>query len=165
MQFRAYIALLSIASCVFGCSRGNDRPQNLPDLFPVNIRVLQQGEPVSDAFVRLIPVDSAMPWSCGATTTADGHAKIMTVGRFEGAPQGEYKVLISKLEMTPTIQADLSDLKSQKVSTSTAGFDLIEPKYSDIKSTPLTANVTSNGLSCEFDVEQAVRLKRKGPPR
>lgn len=154
-----------------GCQRAVDKPANLPELFPLTVTVLQEGTPVPGAFVRLIPEDPAMPWSCGATTDDGGEAVINTIGQYPGAPAGRYKVLISKLETPPTTGTDLSSLSVSKKPAAPApaapagseSVNRIDPKFALPNATPLAIQVAEGQSKASFDVGAPVREAIKAP--
>jgi hypothetical protein len=160
-MFRAGCLLLFIVAG--GCQRGPEKPPNLPPLLPLKVTVLQKGTPVPGAFVRLLPPDSNMPWSCGATTDANGIAAVKTIGEFDGAPEGDYKVLISKLELSKATGTDLSNLDAPAKTQASEDVNLIDPKYSRPNTTPLEVKVAEGNSEATFDVGAPVRTIVKGP--
>lgn len=155
--------VFALAMTTLGCGHSDDRPKNLPALFPIVVSVHQEGTPVAGAFVRLVPTDASMPWSCGATTDTSGRAVIKTIGKFTGAPEGDYKVAISKLEMPPVAGSNMSNLNAPASPGQSDSFDLIDPKYSNPSTTPLETHVGRDNPKVEFNVGPAVRTKREGP--
>jgi hypothetical protein len=155
--------VFALVITIFGCQRNDDRPTNLPPLFPIVVTVHQEGTPVAGAFVRLVPADANMPWSCGATTDSSGRAVIKTIGKFAGAPEGDYKVAISKLEMPAVAGSNMSNLNAPANPGQSDSFDLIDPKYSNPSTTPLETKVGKDNPKVEFNVGPAVRTKREGP--
>ncbi len=155
--------VFALAITIFGCRRNDDRPTNLPPLFPIVVTVHQEGTPVAGAFVRLVPTDASMPWSCGATTDSSGRAVIKTIGKFAGAPEGDYKVAISKLEMPAVAGSNMSNLNAPANPGQSDSFDLVDPKYSNPSTTPLETKVGKDNPKVEFNVGPAVRTKREGP--
>jgi hypothetical protein len=160
-HFLTIVFVLAITT--FGCRRSDDQPKNLPKLFPIVVTVHQEGTPVAGAFVRLVPTDASMPWSCGATTDTSGRAVIKTIGKFTGAPEGDYRVAISKLEMPAIAGSNMSNLDAPAASGQSDSFDLVDPKYSNPSTTPLEAKVGKDNPKVEFNVGPAVRTKREGP--
>jgi len=57
--------------------------------------------------VSLAPEDADLrQWSIAGSTNASGVATITTNGDFAGAPAGKYKVVVRKVELTPTAEKD-----------------------------------------------------------
>ena len=85
----------AVAVLCSGCG-GQKLPSDLPKLYPTVITIVQEGKPLSDALVALVNVDSSISWSCVARTDASGMATMQTNGMYLGAPEGTYKVTVSK---------------------------------------------------------------------
>jgi len=87
--------LLAVLICN-GCSKEN-RPADLPALYPVTITFTLDGQPLADALVNLHTEDTAIAkWTIGSYTDAEGKAIIVTHGQFRGAPAGKFKVCVKK---------------------------------------------------------------------
>ena len=170
-MLRTRVILSLTLALAAGCQRAIEKPANLPQLFPLTVTVLQEGTPVPGAFVRLLPDDPAMPWSCGATTDAGGEAVIKTIGQYPGAPAGRYKVLISKLETPPTTGTDLSNLSVSRKPAApapappagTQSVNRIDPKFALPSATPLAIQVAEGQAEASFDVGAPVREAIKAP--
>lgn len=155
---------IALAAATAGCGVVRKKPANLPPLIPLAVTVLQQGIPVPDAFVRLLPIDASMPWSCGATTDANGVATIKTIGEFTGVPEGAYKVLITKLETPKTTGNDPLNLSVPSRRQRTESVNLIDPRYGLPNVTPLEVHVAKGSPAASFDVGPPVRVPIE-PPR
>lgn len=84
---------------VCGCSNEN-RPKDLPKLYPVILNILLDDQPLNDALVTLYTENRDIAkWSVGSVTDADGKAIIMTHGQFHGAPAGKFKVCVKKTKV------------------------------------------------------------------
>ncbi|PQO28844.1 carboxypeptidase-like regulatory domain-containing protein [Blastopirellula marina] len=145
-----------------GCNSGPTPPDNLPTLHPVKLKLLQDGMPLADASVRLVPNGERSSWYSGGTTDADGIVAIKTHGQFLGAPEGSYRVTISKIEMPEAATSTLEDLNKKASQGST--FDLVDPKFGNPAKTTLRLEVAAESNEQEFDLGPAVRTPRKGPP-
>ena len=62
--------------------------------------VTLDGQPVADAGVMFLPVDSREGPPASGTTDAEGRFTLITANRPEGAPIGSHRVAISKDEAT-----------------------------------------------------------------
>ncbi|MDO5553821.1 MAG: hypothetical protein Q4G68_08665 [Planctomycetia bacterium] len=81
---------------LFGC-KGEKRPEGFPKLYPCSIRVTQDNEPLANAnLILYADTDEYDRWSVGGTTNEQGVATIVTNGKFTGAPQGSFTVVITK---------------------------------------------------------------------
>ncbi|TWU18123.1 hypothetical protein Poly21_02780 [Allorhodopirellula heiligendammensis] len=153
VSFRLFSYLTLLLCITSGCST-DDRPEGLPDLQPLVVKVLQSGSPLAGASVRLIPNDATNPWALGGTTDDNGEAAIQTNGKYSGAPLGEYRVTVSKLQSdTP---ATASDDPSGAVEGKT--FQLVDLAYQSQQKTPSTISVTAEDDSVKIvDVGAAVK--------
>jgi len=145
-----------------GCQKEN-RPSNMPRLFPMTVTVLQAGKPLPGAFVRFVPDQQGMPWSCGGTTDESGNAVIRTSGEFQGAPSGQYKAIISKLEIPEKSDNSLSNLSASSASKSSDSVNLVDPVYSSAETSTLVVVVEEGKRQMTFDVGPEIRTVIKGP--
>lgn len=85
--------LLALAAALAGCSKPQ---QPWEQVFPVNGIVKYRGQPLSGAVVTLISEDAEFPKSVRPTaiTGDDGAFEVGTYSAADGAPAGEYKVLV-----------------------------------------------------------------------
>ncbi|MDO5553251.1 MAG: carboxypeptidase regulatory-like domain-containing protein [Planctomycetia bacterium] len=145
------LTTLTITIFAIGCS-GQKRPEGMPSLVPVSVCVTQEGTPVVDAVVSLIPDDPALKkWSPGGRTNESGIVELRTLG-FKGAAVGTYKVTIQKteIESETTGTGPLAQTKAKY-------FNCVDLKYGNETKTPLTLNVTEKNERQTFDVGQAMR--------
>ncbi|MCL2118549.1 MAG: Ig-like domain-containing protein [Planctomycetaceae bacterium] len=99
--------ILALLVC-YGCSKEN-RPDDLPQLYPVTLTITMDGQPLENALVNFFAEDKAISkWTVGSITDSHGKAIIVTHGQFRGAPAGKFKVCVRKTEMpdVPTSQDD-----------------------------------------------------------
>lgn len=89
---RATLALFA-AAVLGGCGKA---PQPWETVYPASGVVRYQGQPLAGAMVTLIPEDKAFPNSVRPTaiTDEDGGFEIGTFSTADGAPAGDYKVLV-----------------------------------------------------------------------
>ena len=152
-KFFCLTILLCLVTLV-GCTPKAKKPPGMPDLYPLSIKVAyDDGTPVVDAMVRL--VDTSHSWVVGGTTDNQGNAIIRTQGEFPGAPAGNYKVVVSKVELVYG-QGDPPPITDR--------FNLIEAKYTAIPTTDLTLEVKPDTKSAELSVGKPVREAIAGPP-
>lgn len=137
--------MLCVAAGLSGCGgKAVERPEDLPELFAIEIKVNSHAGPVADAQITLVPADgSDMKWPCGGTTNKQGLAYLKTFGE-SGAPEGTYKVLIEKTEGR------------------SPAFDLVDPKFKHKLTTPLQIEVMRQKLNSEtVNVGAPVRVEIK----
>ena len=148
-----FIAVAVVA--VIGCAK-TDKPEGLPDLFPCEITITQDGKPLAGANVVFF---GDQKWAVGGGTAENGVAKIYTHGKFEGAPSGKYKVTVTKTitEGGPT-EADLNN-------PSYSGgygkqYDVIDKKFRSAETTTLEIDVAPGKNTKTLDVEKAVKVEQ-----
>lgn len=100
MSFKSFslVALLAVATLA-GCSKGPQKPDDLPNLNPTTIVVkYDDGTPVADANVmlRLAQSTGGRTWNLTGVTDATGSLELMTDGNWAGAPAGEYQAAVTK---------------------------------------------------------------------
>ena len=78
----------SLALLAASCGGGG------PTLYPVNGKVLYNGQPAEGATVVLHPADASAPKPSG-TVDADGSFTLRTHPHGEGAPAGDYAVVVT----------------------------------------------------------------------
>ncbi|MGL4943878.1 MAG: hypothetical protein ACRC46_11895 [Thermoguttaceae bacterium] len=99
------VALVCVT--VFGCG-GATRPDGLPKLVPCTLTIqYEDGSPVADAMVALAPENIEMgKFSMSGKTNASGQVVIRTHGDFSGAPEGKYRVTVSKVDWVDSGKTD-----------------------------------------------------------
>lgn len=155
MSARWPTALLSVVSLLAasGCSAYS----------PVEGTVLLDGKPLAGATVTLIPARHAGKAASGVTNQ-DGVFRVTTDQTEDGAPRGEYRVIITALEppidFTPNPLLSLERNKTawekamaqQKKDKTSAGRPAIASRYQDPTRTPLKLRVPPDGR-VEFALE------------
>jgi hypothetical protein len=132
-MLRLLFALLTFATLAAGCSGAGGRAKKT--CYPVKGQLLVQGKPAEGALVILHPKDDAnsAEWSTGfprGTTGADGKFELATYADNDGAPAGDYVVLVSWT--TPNRQNEEA-----------SGPDKLGGRYSNPATSKLTAKVDS----------------------
>ena len=138
-----------------GCG-GEPRPDGFPKLYPVSLTFIQEGEPVADAAVILLPQDDNR-WSSGGATDANGVAVLRTHGRFLGVPVGKYKVMVTKQEIVPIGATTPDPLGAYGLTNS---YDLINPDFFNPNRTPFEIEVVSGRNQFEpIELGRKVRIR------
>jgi hypothetical protein len=123
------VALLSLA--VAGCSSPSGPPRKA--CFPVSGQVTVKGKPAEGANVTLYPVEAdSSEWAMGfprGYVGPDGKFQIGTYTDNDGAPAGDYKVLISWEQKDPQNEESATDR--------------LGGRYADPATTKLTAKVNA----------------------
>jgi len=165
-QLTSLCVVMLTCSVLFGCG-GKKRPEGLPKLFPLSVKIIQDGRPLPEASVILMSDKPELTrWPSGGVTGADGVVVITTYG-FEGAPEGTFKVVVTKEEVTGGAQSQEEAMKAMQGETTLEGeqhFSLVADEYANANTTPLSIDVSSSNKEVvEFDVGEAVRVQRKLP--
>lgn len=146
---------------MIGC--GPKLPDGFPRLYPVTLKVAQEGTPLADAVIALRASDNSMAWACGGTTDAQGMVVLWTHGKYEGAPAGKFKVMVSKFvnegEKEMLEAADKGDFATaNKIPVNS--FTFVKPEYEEFEKTPIEIEITNKSRMIEVDAGPAVKEKR-----
>ena len=137
--------ILFLVSCLIGCSR-SAKPVDLPGLYPCSITLTQEGQPLRNATVMLYSADPEFKWAVIGFSDEQGKAVLKTHAQFPGAPLGEYQVVVLKTEEVP---------KGNTVDV----FTLIDKKYAENDSTPLSITIGKKKNAEQFELGAATRTK------
>ncbi|MDR2754625.1 MAG: hypothetical protein LBC20_02870 [Planctomycetaceae bacterium] len=99
MKKTLLISLL-ISVLLLGC---NNKPDNVPDIFPCTVSVTNGTTPINDVFIVLALETGGTEYSMSGTTNSSGRATMRTSRlswRGNGVPAGTYRVSLSK---TPAV--------------------------------------------------------------
>jgi len=99
-----------------------------------------QGKPLEGALVLYHPVSGDT--SSYGTTDADGRFLLTTFGDNDGAPEGSYKVVVTKFEYE--VKPTAFDSPDEKA-VARIPKPMLPTKYSKQETTDLTANVSADG--------------------
>jgi len=130
----------------------------MPPLFPVNITIIQDGQPLEGATVTLIataPVVAQYGISSG-TTTAAGVARPRTYG-FDGVPAGDYTVVVERR----VTEGEQQIIEDGAVVGTRGGrtYQLVDAQFSTAATSTLRISVAERrGATETFDVGAAVRV-------
>jgi hypothetical protein len=134
------LLLLLCFCCTLGCNDGK---------VSVRGQVTLDGAPLADAGVVFIPVESGP--SCSATTNAQGYYELESANK-KGVKPGKYQVAITKqVYAGGKAGADGLEVHSENAGGGFRVTWLAPKKYSDVKTSELTADVTTDsGKSYDF---------------
>ena len=130
---------------IFGC--GEPLPPGMPRLNPCTISVKMNGQPVENAKITLS--SESVKYACTGFTNASGTTKIMTDGKYKGAPAGSYKVLVTKIEVEEREYKGFMEEAKLPPKKRTVIVDL---KFDDAETTPFMVEIVdgkSASLECE----------------
>lgn len=101
VRYSAFTAVVCLMLMVSGLSCGGPKIKNRKPTFQVSGRVLVQSQPAEGALIIFRPLagaDTPDEWTLGfprATVKADGSFVLETYGTEDGAPAGDYVVLVN----------------------------------------------------------------------
>jgi hypothetical protein len=127
-SLRLFVFGITVCWALVGCGKSK---QPWEVVHPVSGTVNYQGKPLSDARITLIPKDPEIPSSVRPTATSgeDGTFIVGTYSTDDGAPAGEYKVIVVRFPVIVT------------ASNATSGPNNLPPKYSNASTTDLSVTV------------------------
>jgi len=154
------IVLVVVLLVTSSACNKKQKPADLPPLHPVKLTVIQDGNPMEGATVSLIADGTNVRFTTAGVTGKDGVATIKTDAEWPGAPAGKYKVCIKKLVMPPEDPADASlsfeERKAKAGARSDQTKSVVDSKFLRPRTTPLSIEVTENGVTETLDVGAAV---------
>lgn len=152
----AFVVAVLFVTTICGCKK-DDRPEDMPPLFPCVITVVQEGTPLDGASVNFEPGEGAnAKYRAAGITNEQGKAIMKTYG-FDGAPEGTYKVIVRKLVVEEGPKVINSD--GEEVTTYGKEYQAVEQEYRDAKTTPHKIEITNSKKTLEatFDVGKPVK--------
>ena len=154
------VSLLAVL-LLSGCG-GRARPADLPPLYPCTVTVTQDGQPLGEGSVILVSSDPSFKWAVFAQLNASGTGKVFTQGLYPGAPEGEYKVVVSKEESVseqvgPAIVRQGEFGEETITPTRLTVYSHVEKDFTDTATTPLSITISKKGNNQKFDCGKPVR--------
>jgi hypothetical protein len=166
MQIRLFIITL-LGVCLFsGCTK-TPRPVGFPTLYPCEITITQEGQPLENALVRLMPESGSFEWIISSKTNASGVALFSTHAKYPGAPAGTFKVCVSKIEEEPTKLPPFNKdapfeermaWEEKYMNEKRQKYKFVKSEYNDVRKTPHSITVTKGKNRETFDVGEAVKI-------
>jgi hypothetical protein len=123
----------------FSACSARDKPAEV--LYPTKGLVFYRGNPAAGAMVILHPLNTQAEWKHGypnGVVAADGTVAIQSGGEWDGAPAGEYAVLVIWME-TPAVDGQTSEEETE---------DKLGGRYADSESPMWRVKVES--APCEI---------------
>ena len=154
------LLLCALILSTIGCG-GTEKPDGMPPLHQTTLTFTQDGKPLAEASVTLSPQDAAnTQWSLGGATDSNGVLKVQTQG-FDGAPEGTYKIVVTKTETegagAPVESSDDASVKPSAAGSVPKSFYLVDKKYRSVGTTDLTLEVKAGKNAQTIDLGSAVR--------
>ena len=170
MRLKSILTASTLAASLLfavGCG-GQKTPPDMPKLQPTTIVITQEGAPCEGASVQLVkPDDLNYKWLAGGVTDAQGRCEILTHGKYKGAPEGEFAVVVYKTirgeSETRKNVPEPSDPKeamewNEKVAAEETATDEIDQKYKKADTTDLRVTVKSGKNEETFEVGPKVSI-------
>jgi len=164
------LALSCVLGVLCGCG-GQKTPPDMPKLQSTIITIVQEGAPLADASIQLVKKDDLnYKWLCGGTTTADGKCVIKTLGKYNGAPEGDFTVLVYKTVVTESetrknVEQPRDPKEAQewvkKVAEEEKNFEYVDPKYKKYDTSDLTISIKAGKNEQTFDVGPKTEIEVK----
>lgn len=144
-MFRFILSMLLVVMTA-GCGGGVEA-KPLPKTVPVSGIVTLNGQPLVSATVTFIPEGQTKGIECQGITDESGQYALKQQHGSEGAPPGNYKVIISRL-----LRGDGTPLPKEGAGAGGIATETLSRRYSDITKTKLTAVVPQEGGEFKFDL-------------
>jgi len=166
VQIRTFILSIFVVCAFSGCGK-EERPAGFPTLYPCTITITQEEKPLDGALVRLVPESGSSQWIVSGKTDASGTAKLSTHAKFAGAPEGTFKVCISKIYETPSQfpppakdapYEEWEAWRAQSNSEQRPKYHHVKPEYDNVKATPHSITITKGKNRQTFDVGEVVEI-------
>lgn len=154
-HFASVVAILCLCAVVCGCSKGPKKPADLPKLNPTTVTVTyDDGSPVDGATVAFLASQTGgRTWNLTGVTDAAGKLVLMTDGNWEGAPAGDYRVIVTK-EVT-----EMSEPTEPGGSVTTkSSTRFVDQKYNLPTTSGLTAKI-EEGKANSFEFKVGEKLE------
>ena len=107
---------------------------------------------MSDVSVRLV-LDTPSEWPVSSVTNDSGTAILVTYGQFPGAPEGTYKVVLSK-----TVYEEIEAATDEYSSAAVDVYSVIAAEYTEAETTPLTMTIKRGRNTQSFELGEPVRV-------
>lgn len=152
---KPFNTLFSVAFClalINGCGGADD--SNRPTRVKTSGTVTHKGQPVEGATVLFAPAEGQGHAATGLTDS-QGRFRLTTFLANDGAVPGNYKVTISKFDMStanPDLEDDLAIEMRQDSDKIVGPTPLLPIEFSEIETTPLIKEVTT-GAANEFQFD------------
>lgn len=156
-QVKTILLSLPTLLCFFGCAE--QRPEGMPALVPCSLEVRENGTPVEGVLVSFFNEDGSAPkWTIGGTTDQKGVFQVKTHGKYNGAPKGTYKIVLSKITSNapeaPAQDASREEFDAfEKIMVSVKEEEMFPSEYTKSADTPLRFTIAKKGAREVFDIK------------
>ncbi|MDR1483708.1 MAG: hypothetical protein LBT09_02675 [Planctomycetaceae bacterium] len=166
--FFSAIALIAFSGC------GEKLPPDLPKLHSTILTVVQEGKPLDDASVQLIPKGFDSKWSANGVTDKSGKVEFYTHGKYKGVAEGTYRVVVQKTfteepkyagQVHPPEGVSYEKWQQMLASDKPQSYNLVDLKFGSRDSSPLEIVVDPDSKKeRSIDVGKSIREEIKPPP-
>jgi hypothetical protein len=172
MKKTVFALVLTGSACLTlltGC--GEALPEGLPKLVPASVQLTQDGAPLADATVSLIDTAGNQQWYPGGLSDESGTVVLYTNGRYKGAPEGKYKVVVTKMETDPSKlgpapsedDPKYGEYMEKSANEKRDTYTLIDKDFGDAKRTTLEVEIKKSSSEVpKLDVGKKVKIKISG---
>jgi hypothetical protein len=157
--------VLVLSLLIFTSCGGEPKPEGLPALYPAKITILQAEKKLDGASVILINEETSQSqWLVGGVTDSNGVCTLKTLGKFDGAPVGKYKVTVEKTTIkesetakqpVPTDPQALNEYYA-KIANEEKHYNNVNLKYKLPTTTDLEIEINAGKNENTFDVGEAI---------
>lgn len=152
----AFTFVFFAVALVAGCKEDN-RPKDLPPLFPCTVIITQEGQPLGGAVINLVPGEGTAKYHPMSVTDDNGKVIMKTYG-YDGVPAGRYKVRVWKNIVEGETQTTDSD--GEPITSGGTEYRTVDVKYSSAETTPFEIEVTNKKApDTTFDVGKPIKEK------
>lgn len=147
---RAMVVLALCLTVVSGCGNGNQTGR-MP-VFPVKGKIIFQGKPLDEATVNFVAKDGK-PVARG-TTDDEGNYMLTTYESNDGAAEGEFVVLVTKMESSsPKVETKEYGAATPYPGSKGSSKYIVPKFYTNRETSPLKVTVTQDASKNVFDFE------------
>lgn len=125
----------------------------LPDTVPVTGSVMLDGSPLESAVVTFIPTGQTKGTDCVGVTDDSGNYTLTQLRGKEGAPPGEYRVVISQLKRGDGTAVVPTGEDNKAEGTEGIAVESVPPRYSSMAESTLKAVVPDDGGEFPFELK------------
>lgn len=152
---RLFLSIFFLVPFFFaGCEK--NLPEGMPRIYPCSITVKQEGSPLQGALVIAISDDpQTSQWPVQGTTDASGTAQLFTRGNYQGAPEGDFVLLISKEESEYVNKTVPTDPEASRGPVRFINY--VDPDLSDKAKSPFKIRVEKKKNHFDLDAGKKYR--------
>lgn len=156
--------ILTVAVSFFGCG-GKTPPEGFPKLYSAQVTITQENTPLAGATVTLLSEDTSMKYLVSGITDEKGVAKLVTHGEYPGAPEGKYKLCVSKIihdddVPVPSDPGEIPAWREKMKNDPPKTHTYVEEQYGSARTTPLRVEITSgSNKDFTFDLGKAIHIE------